>query len=385
MQEYVAVTADSKPQAPPPKRPSPWIHLHNYPIQHERDWSPMAAKRWYEVTWSASIPQRGCDCTDHWAAYVAKNPPPFDDPKSNFAWGVEAHNYVSREHAGHPTISVAQAYGIFRRVGTYSSAKPLDKPAVDVVIPFYGGDRHFLNECVTAIQQQRHVNPIIHAVADGCEFPEGVSRSIHRYSTAGGQGPYRIANSVVCHGHCESSYLAIQDVDDISFPDRLWRQIAAMREFGYEMAGGSMEQRPADGYNRDRHLRLPILYPWNVYPSAPNGHLINGTRTLTVDLFRRVNGFMDLMCSADFEFDNRTSMIAMPNCVPAFGSRDIDAIRRLHDASLTNGPGYDMGTPARTECNDRVMDALTAMEASPTVAAARSLGGLQDALPLQQL
>lgn len=365
-----------------PKSPTVWDALHRYAIDNWADWSPVDAASFY-ADWLPTIPTFGCDCVTTWVNYTAAHPPDFDSPAGFFRWSIAAHNHVSTEHAQprKPAIALAQAYGLYRRSGSYDTQPPTDPPRVDVVIPFCAGDRHFLPDAVSAIASQRHVRPVIHCIADGCDFPE-LALPCHRYSTPGGWGPYRITNSLVHHGHCQTDVLAIQDVDDISLPDRLWRQLATMHRWGYQHVGGSMVQQPADGYTEDRHIREPILRPWRVYRSCPNGHLINSTRTITLSAFRALNGFRDLMCGADNELDNRVGLLPPHESIPSFGARDIDGIRRLHHNSLTNGKTYGYDSPARVKSNAAVVDLLQQMQVSPSLATARRIGQLDSAPPL---
>lgn len=369
------------------KRPieSHWLPLHAYAIKHESDWSADRARRDYAV-WCRGIPSYGCSCRENWRLYTAEHPPVFDSPRDFFAWSVAGHNFVSANHVkpAKPELTLAQAYGVFRRSGELSKAPPLDLPEIDVVIPFYAGDRHFLAECVRAIYSQAYVRPIIHCIADGCEFPE-LGLAVHRYRTPGGWGPYRITNSLVAGGFTRSRYLAIQDVDDLSLPFRLWQQIATMREFGYEMVGGAMRNEPAAGYTGDRHLQEPILNSWRTYSSCPKGHLMNSTRLVSLQAFRAMNGFVDMICSADTDFCNRVVHLAPHESLPTFGASDIVAIRRLHDSSITNGGRYKMGTADRQATIDIVYANLAKVQADGSLAMARSLGGLERSRPLERI
>lgn len=95
--------------AVPEERPSHWLPLHQYPVDHAKDWDRVIAKRWYD-TWKTEIPSYNCSCTSHWAEYEKKHPPIFDNPKAFFEWSVVAHNYVSKNHANNPAITMDDAW-----------------------------------------------------------------------------------------------------------------------------------------------------------------------------------------------------------------------------------------------------------------------------------
>lgn len=370
---------------PVPVAGNAWVSLHEYAVQQEDAWDAAAAAQWYRG-WLRRLPASPgycATCAVEWSRYTQRvNPPRFASPAEFFAWAVEAHNHVSANRVvpPRPALSLAQAYGVWRRTGQYVADVPEQPVAVDVVVPFWAGDRHFVRECVWAMLRQRHAAAVVHVVADGCEFPPlPESPRVRRYRTPGKWGPYRIANSLVRWGHCQTDYLAIQDADDLSVPDRLWRQVATMERFGYQMAGGCMTNMPADGYTGDRHRIEPVVTVWRTYATAPMGHLVNGVRTLRRELFERVNGFADWRCSADFDFDNRVLHIGGAECIPVFGATNIDGLRRLHNVSLTHGAEFALRAPARLELGERCMEHLARMQERPTLEQARGLGGLDRA------
>jgi hypothetical protein len=59
------------------------------------------------------IPVYGCSCAANWKAYTATNPPDFYSPQAFFEWSVESHNYVSKNHASRPQISLLEATGLY--------------------------------------------------------------------------------------------------------------------------------------------------------------------------------------------------------------------------------------------------------------------------------
>lgn len=223
------------------------------------------------------------------------------------------------------------------QTGEAVRAIPDEPVKTDVVIPFCEVDKHYLIEAVESILAQEHAAPIMHIVADGCEWPDLIDHpSIRRYQASGGQGPYRITNALV--DYFETEYLAIQDCDDISTPDRLWRQIQTMRLTDYEMISGAMEQFVADECKDDpKAVALcngwPKIYTGMCYPDSPKGSAVNSVKTMTVEIFKRLGGFCDWMMSADHEWDNRVSYAGSK----IFHSIDTFGRRRLHTRSLSNG------------------------------------------------
>lgn len=358
-----------------------WALLHEYAVANEANWDPSAATAFVDH-WERTIPNYTCDCRRRWRELGWQ----FDtsNPRAFFASGHGAHATVSRSltPAG-PDISLAQAYGFWRRSGSYQTTVPSAPPAVDVVIPFWSGDSQFVAECLRSILDQRHVTTMVHVVADGCEFPDlpAAGPNVLYYRTPGGWGPYRITNGLVRAGQLRTQYIAVQDADDTSHPDRLWRQIATMQQFGYEQTSGTAHNFADSSYRGDRHRVEPRIQPWTVYSSCPMGRMVNTNRLITRDLFTRVGGFADMVCSGDFEFDNRTLHLPLADSIPTFGADDVITERRLHSLSLTNGPEYSRGAPKRQSDLHRVMQNLATIRSSPTLATARRLGALATATP----
>ena len=93
---------------------------------------------------------------------------------------------------------------------------------------------------------------------------------------------------------------------------------------------------------------------------------------MRLDFFRQMNGFRDIFCSGDFEFDNRARFVS----APIVDDMEIVADRRVQANSLTNG-AFRMGTPARDADTRVLMESLEQIKRRPTMATARSLGKLE--------
>ncbi len=226
--------------------------------------------------------------------------------------------------------------------------------------------------------RQRFVEPVVHVIADGAPWPDlPTVDNLIRYETRGGWGPYRITNAVF--PHFRSEWMAIQDADDISHSDRIWRQIQTLQHFDAEMISSATENFLDAGSLHDETLQRrlqsePIVRPGTIYESVPLGRLVNPTRTMTRDLFRRLNGFGDQFCTGDFQFDNRARFVG----IPIIDDQTVLAARRLHSSSLTGGP-FKIGTNQRTYDVGQTTRASRRMKDDPSLETARSLGALDQA------
>lgn len=257
-----------------------------------------------------------------------------------------------------------------------------DLPAVDVVMPFWAGDSQWLRKGVLSLLRSRHVSVVLHVVADGCEFPDlPDDRRIRRYHTNGDWGPYHIANSLVRWGHCTAEWLAIQDADDISLPDRFWRQIAMLERDKADMISSAARNFLATGDNTATAIAKlkwqKVVRPGKVYDSVKRGHCVNPTRTMRRAFFETMHGFSDLLCSADFEFDNRCRWTDQS----IIDDQTIVALRRVHGQSLSHGL-VPIHSPARQKLLAIISDRQRRLQRSPTLQLAQSFGALHTAPPL---
>lgn len=214
---------------------------------------------------------------------------------------------------------------------------PPEPYTCDVVVPFWSGDAQWLPECVEALLQQNHCAAFIHVISDGCEFPVIPERTRilrYRHGRRTNQGPYRLTNALVRHGHCRTGHLAMQDADDLSLPDRLWRQMSTLEQTGAVMISSAMEQFTGELEMGARREREPVARPGLVCSTVPDGRCVNSTRLMRLDFFQSLNGFQNLTCTGDFEFDNRARFSRLGKII---NDQNILARRRLHMASLSHG------------------------------------------------
>lgn len=267
-------------------------------------------------------------------------------------------------------------------LGHHEPTPPATPYRVDVIVPFCAGDSQYLAECLGGIYSQQHVRPTIHVIRDGGQWPALPDApphcAVHRYETTGGIGPYRATNALIAAGHCTHEWLALQDADDISYPDRLWRQVQTLQTKPADMIGSAMKN-VSNGYNA-RNLGSTTR-PGAVFGSCPHGRTINGTRTMRRRLFVQLNGFADAQCTMDFDLDNRA---AISGARIVF-DQTILADRRMHPDSLTCGGDYAAGTPNRKATIAMVHSNLAKMKESPTLETIQKLGALNKAPALRVL
>ena len=96
--------------------PTSFASTNPRPIPH---WSKLHLYRGSDRTWfnewKAGIPSVGCGCQKGFADIEAELPAIFDDDVAFFERGIEWHNAVN-EKLGYPTISMEQAYTLWRNV-----------------------------------------------------------------------------------------------------------------------------------------------------------------------------------------------------------------------------------------------------------------------------
>lgn len=226
----------------------------------------------------------------------------------------------------------------------------------DVVIPYHH-NLQWVPEAIDSVLWQCHVRPLIHLVNDQSPEPDGWLRrkyqghaNIHWYRNLVNLGPYRSVHQV--WQFMKSPYFAVQDSDDLSYPNRLWLSIQALEDSGAEILGASLEQfvEPALGQSGEKERKFvefyPIWYSGQKWPTGcPHGILINGTVVMRRSLFEWMNGYHDLMCGGDVEFCTRIHYAGVRRYI----ADAVVGARRANGKSLSRGGKYAMGQPARTE------------------------------------
>lgn len=230
-----------------------------------------------------------------------------------------------------------------------------DEYACDVFIPYKPGTREsWLRQAIDSALNQNHVHTVVHVIRDGGprERPPGLAghyrtdRVQFHYHTDS-VGPYVSLNRYV---HlAQSEFIAIQDSDDISLPNRLWSEIHAAHKHDADVVGGKMQcflthEVPATEDLKDkRRSKYTGNSGHREWDSCPDGYIANPTMIVRASAFRELNGFTSFRGSGDVEWVNRAllsglKVIAIPNTVVLY---------RIHGTSLSQGGPYGIGSPYR--------------------------------------
>lgn len=244
---------------------------------------------------------------------------------------------------------------------TVRPAKPsFDRVECDVIIPYCKNNERWLKESINSILNQYNADVHLHVIADGFENSYELYETyvdienFHLYHTESNVGPYRCANKVF--PYLKTEYIAIQDSDDISLPHRLSFSINSMSTNKADMFGGAMRQfcsfETKDEESEQYVLEQPVhtsslVDSWSI---SPNGIVVNGTRVMTRDLFKRMNGFAPLFMSADCEFTTRC-LIYGENVIT---DGEIVALRRVHGKSLSRGHRFGLKSEIRQKLHDKI-------------------------------
>ena len=252
---------------------------------------------------------------------------------------------------------------------------PLEPIKVDVIVPFWENDLRLIVSTLEALLCQKYVQPLIHVISDGCKWPELPDGPFVKYETPGGWGPYKIANAVF--PGLKAEYVALNDGDDISYPDRLWKQVQRLKVSGAEITCCSMVNKLVGESNGCKDMTywlgksIPAKRVFDKH--GPWGVLINGSRLMKRELFNKVNGFKNENCGMDFQFDNRIQRLG----VPTFFDNEVLMDRRMHSDSLSLGGTFQIGTSGRERTNKIVEnDAKVLASKNPCLTLVRSQGNL---------
>jgi hypothetical protein len=279
-------------------------------------------------------------------------------------------------------FDVAEFSAAYASVRELKLRRPDVPVSVDVVVPFCESDVQFVAECVEALKCQKFADVLIHLVNDGAKWPVLPRGPIVRYkSPHPNQGPYRLTNSI--YHNLKREFMALNDADDLSLPDRFWVQVQQLRYYQSDMISSGMQNFLADNENRqdlvDR-CRSPLT-PGKRYKACPLGYGINGTRLMRHEVFQRLNGFADEACGMDHDFCNRARFAG----VKVVDDETILAKRRLRSDSLSNGGAYQLGSKNRKRSTSLLYRNLRAITQSPTVSTAASLGHLNKSQTIYSL
>lgn len=220
----------------------------------------------------------------------------------------------------------------------------------DVIIPFGNNVRpHWLEESVYSMLHQNFVETIVHVVSDAAGFHLGGELGNHprvrRYINAKSVGPYISANRASYY--YETPYVAVQDADDISLPNRLWLSIERLEQEEADLVGASMEQfidlESLDNEMMQRRLEsTPYHHSGVVWDHINHSrHCVHGTCVYRRSVFEEVNGYANYSSGGDCEFVPR--LYAADKHVVIMDT--IVALRRLVADSLSHGKKHGAANP----------------------------------------
>jgi len=217
----------------------------------------------------------------------------------------------------------------------------------DVIIPYHSDVLEFVSEAVDSIINQNFARPVIHLISDGIPtrddpiYKKYKDEDCVRTYFNKKSGPYIATNRVF--QFLETNYISILDADDIAMPNRLWQAVTALQASQRDIYGGSMEQFIDTKYTSDktkgRLEQQPVIHAGDIEP------IIHGTQTSKKSVFEDLNGYGNYFCGADRHYIRR----AVYAGYLLYSSPHIVAVRRLHDASLTNNSTHGSATKFRRD------------------------------------
>lgn len=262
------------------------------------------------------------------------------------------------------------------RIARNTPAEAIER--CDVVIPYHRQNLCWLRSSIESILNQVNVDCVVHLVADGfsdvsdpaLEFADHPLVRWYRNDTC--IGPYRTLHRIF--SRLETSYIALQDSDDIALPHRLETSFKSMRRQNAEIFCAAMRQFVSFEDRNDtslkRQRREPVLYPGQISKLTPNGRIINGTLLIAAAAFHRLNGFLAIHGGADLEFSTRSKRAGLKIVM----SKEVLGLRRLHSGSLSRSVMHGTASAEREKHNASII--LSYCEMTPGFDP-RRFGGLR--------
>src|SRR5262245_50808620 len=251
--------------------------------------------------------------------------------------------------------------------------RPSSEPPVTVIVPMYNA-ADFVAPCLKSLLIQSHQALEIVCVDDH-SHDDSYSRVVDQFGgdarinvlrVARRVGPYQIKNWVISR-FCSGEFVAMQDVDDLSHPHRLERQLAAMAADGADVCGTSVHQffppqlpprfgePQADGpddagrmhsiahYTSLPALDRPVSFEAALGPLRPEFVAKHGSQMFRRRLLLEFGGFDGrARFGADTDLNWRLLRFGAVRNLP-----DVLYSRRHHPSSLTRDPETGFGSPSR--------------------------------------
>ena len=270
--------------------------------------------------------------------------------------------------------------------------------ACDVALPFHG-HLDYVQVAVQSLLEQEGAELVIHLIDDAS--PQDTEPFLRYWQTHPRLRIYRNERNLGqfvsfnnIFPYLETSFVAVQDADDISFPQRIHRAGNALRLADAHIFGARLRQfgdqwaKPLTGISTptvkgEAHWRswLPggDRYRCSRYPAGDQGYFLeNPSAVMRVSAFEMLGGFADFgelnrnLCGVDTEFYLRAYYSGLRFAM----SRDVLVRYRCHPESITRKPLTRWGAPPRawTEAECRRRAAL--FQQGPFDP--RAFGGLQN-------
>ena len=229
--------------------------------------------------------------------------------------------------------------------------------ACDIVLPFHG-QLHLVEQSLSSLLEQSGADTVIHLVDDATSFD--TSDFLHKYSSHRNIRVYRNIENIGqfqsfnnVSRYFETELAAIQDSDDISFPNRIHWAGQMMHYSQADFFAGAV-QLFGDGQTHSPSIRRSF------YPRQNQDWYFaeNPTATFRVSMFRDVGGFADFgdqlsnRASLDTEFQLRCRYHGVRFAL----SNEIIVRYRVHAESATQNDFTGWGTQARKNANKQVVD-----------------------------
>ncbi len=244
-----------------------------------------------------------------------------------------------------------------------ASSEPI---TCDVVIPYCQANLQWLSAAVDSILNQAGSKCVVHLITDGFDVKDDPALlykdhpQVRLYRNEKSIGPYRTLNRIF--DRLETDYIAIQDSDDIALPHRIEHSIKTLQSKGGEIYGGAMRQFVSHEASDEKSLQRLKATPihrsghkkWKL---CPEGNVINGTLVVCKDTYQRMNGFADLMGSADLEFATRAHRAGCK----IITDDEVVGLRRLHSESLSHGPTHGDKTASRIAAHEKIAESYKSM------------------------
>ena len=221
-------------------------------------------------------------------------------------------------------------------------------PAVTVILPHYKNER-FLRRAVDSILEQDYLNFRLWVVDDRSEGTEwleclsglsGESRLVAS-QTSRNVGHYRIKNALI--PRVRTPFVAFQDADDFSEPNRLSVQLRELERTNCDVLG--------TGFNyiseKERVMRSRrMVRNCNLWLRAGRDFVqLHSTTVVKTTVFHEIGGFDgSARIAADSDFTLRAAVLFRLRNVP-----DILYNYRQHSGSLTGSPGTGFASKSRAD------------------------------------